>query len=254
MTTNDPQPDTGPVTATAVQPLAPPESTLTLVAPEAPSTVQETQAPRMAPAVPDAAIPALDAKVDEFMTAIATAQPASPEFAAQAENVRTMGDADIRKAAETSNRLLDRPVQSLKSGGLSEGSEVGKKLLELRRTVEDLDPSHLTGARRWLGIIPMGDKVVDYFRRYQSAQSQLNGILHSLRNGQDELQRDNVALTMEKTNLWAAMGRLNQYVYIAERLDAKLSARIAELQISDPETAQALNQDVLFYVRQKHQD
>ena len=42
---------------------------------------------------------------------------------------------------------------------------------------------------------------------------------------------------MEKTNLWAAMGRLNQYVYIAERLDAKLSAKIAELQLSDPDTA-----------------
>jgi uncharacterized protein YaaN involved in tellurite resistance len=59
---------------------------------------------------------------------------------------------------------------------------------------------------------------------------------------------------MEKTNLWAAMGRLNQYVYISERLDAKLSARIAELQVSDPDTARILNQDVLFYVRQKHQD
>ena len=251
MTTNDPQ---APATAAAVQPLEPPDQVLTLVAPEAPAAVQETAAPKMAPAVSEEAIPVLDAKVDEYMTALATAQPASPEFSAQAENVRTMGDADIRKAAETSNRLLDRPVQALKKGGLAEGSEVGKTLLELRRTVEELDPSALTGTRKWLGIIPMGDKVVDYFRRYQSAQSQLNGILHSLRNGQDELQRDNVALNMEKTNLWAAMGRLNQYVYIAERLDAKLSAKIAELQISDPDTAKSLNQDVLFYVRQKHQD
>ena len=59
-----------------------------------------------------------------------------------------MGDADIRKAAETSNRLLERPVQALKKGGLSEGSEVGKTLLELRRTVEVLKlrgGSHLKG-------------------------------------------------------------------------------------------------------------
>ncbi len=249
MTTNDPAPG-----ATEPAPLEPPGGTLTLVAPDAPAAVQATAAPRMAPAVAAEAIPALDAKVDDYMEALAKAQPSSPEFAAQADNVRTMGDADIRKAAETSNRLLDRPVQALKKGGLAEGSEVGKTLLELRRTVEDLDPSHLTGTRRWLGIIPMGDKVVDYFRRYQSAQSQLNGILHSLRNGQDELTRDNVSLNMEKANLWAAMGRLNQYVYIAERLDAKLAAKIAELQISNPDEAKALNQDVLFYVRQKHQD
>ncbi len=50
------------------------------------------------------------------------------------------------------------------------------------------------------------------------------------------------------------MGRLNQYVYIAEKLDAKLAAQIATLDATDPEKAKALRQDVLFYVRQKHQD
>jgi uncharacterized protein YaaN involved in tellurite resistance len=50
------------------------------------------------------------------------------------------------------------------------------------------------------------------------------------------------------------MGRLNQYVYIAERLDARLSAKIAELEAVDPEQTKMLREDVLFYVRQKHQD
>jgi uncharacterized protein YaaN involved in tellurite resistance len=108
--------------------------------------------------------------------------------------------------------------------------------------------------KKWWDKLPFNDKVEDYFRKYQSSQSQLNGILHSLRSGQDELTRDNVALNLEKTNLWAVMGRLNQYIYVAERLDAKLSAKIAELELSDPETAKTMSQDVLFYVRQKHQD
>ncbi len=235
-------------------PLSPPESTLTLSAPEPVAAVATTAAPKMAPQVEAAAVPGLDAKVDGFMAALTSAAPRSPEFAAQADNVRTMGDADIRKAAETSNRLLQQPVKALKEGGLAQGSTVGKTLLELRRTVEDLDPSQASGSSRWLDWLPFGDKVVDYFRKYQSAQSQLNGILHSLRNGQDELQRDNVALTMEKQNLWQVMGRLNQYVYIAERLDARLAAQIAEMEVSNPEQATAMKQDVLFYVRQKHQD
>ncbi|WP_148615670.1 toxic anion resistance protein [Nocardioides rubriscoriae] len=238
----------------AVQPLAPPDPVVTLTAPAPVAAVAETAAPKMAPPVSAQAMPELDAKVDGFMNALTATQAGSPEFAAQAENVRTMGDADIRKAAETSNRMLDKPVTALKEGGLAQGSAVGKTLLELRRTVEDLDPSQATGTKRWLDILPFGDKITDYFRKYQSAQTQLNGILHSLRNGQDELQRDNVALNLEKTNLWAVMGRLNQYVYVAERLDARLAARIAELELSDPEAAKALSQDVLFYVRQKHQD
>ncbi|HNM97942.1 MAG TPA: toxic anion resistance protein, partial [Marmoricola sp.] len=235
-------------------PLTPPDATLTLTAPEPPVAVVETQAPKMAPQVAAEAVPGLDAKVEGFMEALTKAAPKSPEFSAQAENVRTMGDADIRAAAETSNRMLNRPVKALKEGGLAEGSMVGKTLLELRRTVEDLDPSGAHGTRKWLDWLPFGDKVTDYFRRYQSAQSQLNAILHSLRNGQDELTKDNVSLNLEKTNLWAIMGRLNQYIYIAERLDTRLTARIAELQLTDPDAATALSQDVLFYVRQKHQD
>ena len=240
--------------AAAVAPLTPPDSTLTLTAPEAPPAVTATQAPRMAPQVSAEALPELDAKVEGFMAALSATAVHSPEFAAQAESVRTMGDADIRKAAETSNRMLEQPVRALKEGGIAEGSAVGKTLLELRRTVEDLDPSQVSGARRWLDMLPFTDKVTDYFRKYQSAQSQLNGILHSLRGGQDELTKDNVALNLEKTNLWASMGRLNQYVYVAERLDTKLAAKIAELELTDPEAAKALSQDVLFYVRQKHQD
>ena len=50
------------------------------------------------------------------------------------------------------------------------------------------------------------------------------------------------------------MQRLNQYIYIAKQLDAGLAARIAQVEATDPEKAKALRDDVLFYVRQKHQD
>lgn len=241
-------------TAPEPSPLAPPEAVLTLTAPEAAAPVVETAAPKMAPQVAAEMVPELDAKVDNFLTSLTNTKAGSPEFAAQAENVRTMGDADIRKAAETSNRMLEKPVMALREGGISQGSKVGKTLLELRRTVEDLDPGQATGVKKFWDKLPFNDKIEDYFRKYQSSQSQLNGILHSLRSGQDELTKDNVALNLEKTNLWSVMGRLNQYIYVAEKLDAKLSAKIAELELSDPETAKTLSQDVLFYVRQKHQD
>ncbi len=242
--------------AAAPSPLTPPDqvNALTLTAPAPPQRVAATQAPSIAPQVDASQVPALDARVDGFLNALTNAQTRSPEFAAQAANVRSMGDADVRKAAETSNRLLNTPVKALKEGGIAEGSKVGTTLLELRRTVEDLDPSQATGSRKLLGFLPFGDKVVDCFRKYQDAQSHLNGILHSLRNGQDELAKDNAALNMEKQNLWATMGRLNQYVYVAERLDARLTEQITALEMSDPDRAKALQQDVLFYVRQKHQD
>ena len=239
----------------APAPLAPPAGeSFTLTAPAPPPAVAETAAPRMAPAVPEAALPGLDAKVDGYLEALMKVEPKSPAFEAKAADVRTMGNDEVRFAAESSNRMLRMPVKALNEGSLSQGSKVGKTLLDLRRTVEDLDPSQATGAKRLLGMIPFGDKVTDYFRKYQSAQSHLNGILHSLQSGQDELVKDNVALNLEKKSLWESMGRLNQYVYVAERLDAKLSAEVATLDVTDPDKAQVLRQDVLFYVRQKHQD
>lgn len=239
-------------------PLTPPNpaatATLTLVAPAAPAAVVATQAPSLAPAVEAAALPGLDQKVDAYLGTLMAADPHSPEFAAKAGDVRTMGDEDIRKAAETSNTLLKEPIKALKEGGLAEGSKVGQTLQELRRTVEDLDPKEATGTKKLLGMIPFGDRLTDYFRKYESAQSHLDAILHSLYNGQDELRRDNAALNQEKQQLWDTMGRLNQYVYVAERLDAKLAAAIADLDATDPQRAKALRDDVLFYVRQKHQD
>lgn len=244
----------------AYAPLTPPPgaaatATLSLEAPAPVGAVPTTSAPAMAPQVDAAQVPVLDQKVDAFMSAISSAQTKSPEFSAQADAVRAMGDVDIRRAAETSNRLLQTPVKAMKEGGLSQGSKVGQTLLDLRRTVEDLDPNQDSSlGKKFLGIIPMGRRMEDYFRKYQSSQQHLNGIIHALKSGQDELTRDNVALTMEKQNLWQTMGRLNQYVYIAEHLDTRLTAQIAELELNDPERARIMNQDVLFYVRQKHQD
>lgn len=240
----------------APAPLEPPvtESHLTLTPPPAVGAVSETSAPKMAPAVPEAALPGLDSKVDQYLDSLLKAATKSPEWEAKAADVRSMGTDEIRFAAESSNRMLQMPVKALNEGSLSQGSKVGKTLLDLRRTVEDLDPSQAAGAKKFLGMIPFGDRITDYFRKYQSAQSHLNGILHSLQSGQDELQKDNVALNLEKKALWESMGRLNQYVYVAERLDAKLAAQVATLDTTDPEKAKALREDVLFYVRQKHQD
>jgi uncharacterized protein YaaN involved in tellurite resistance len=243
--------------AAAARPAAlqPPTSgSLTLTAPEPPPAIAQTQAPELAPAVDAAALPGLDAKVDDYINSLLSADAKSPEFANKSNDVRTMGDADIREAANTSNRLLQVPVKALNEGGLSSGSKVGTTLVELRRTVEDLDPKGATGAKKLLGMIPFGTKLRDYFQKYQSAQAQLNAIIQALYDGQDELRRDNASLNQEKQNLWTTMARLNQYIYVAERLDARLSTTIAELDTSDPTRAKALREDVLFYVRQKHQD
>jgi uncharacterized protein YaaN involved in tellurite resistance len=234
--------------------LTPPSTTdLALTPPTAVAAVAPTKAEGMVP-IDAAALPGLDAKVAEYVESIVTLDVHSPAFATKAGDVRSMGDDDIRAAADTSNRLLSAPVRAMQQGPLSEGGKVAATLLDLRRTIEDLDPKQATGVKKLLGMIPFGDKIVDYFRKYESAQGHLDGIIKALYDGQDELRLDNAALEQEKLHLWETMQRLNQYIYIAKQLDANLAARIAQVEATDPEKAKALRDDVLFYVRQKHQD
>lgn len=200
-----------------------------------------------------AALPGLDQLVADYAEALITADPKSPAFSRRADQVRTMGDDDIRKAASVSNRLLEKSANDMRRS-VGEGANVPATLLELRRTVESLDPSEATRVKKFLGIIPFGDKITDYFRRYESSQQHLNAILQALYDGQDELRRDNADLEQEKANLWATMQRLNQYIYIAAKLDEAITARVAAFALSDPMKSKAIEQDVLFYVRQKHQD
>lgn len=226
-----------------------PPSELTLQAPEPVKSVEPAKAGGMVP-ISAAALPALDQKVADYVDSIVTLDVYSPAFTAKADDVRTMGNDEIRASAETSNKLLASPVRAMQKSG--DTGKVATTLLDLRRTVEDLDPKQATGAKKLLGMIPFGDKLRDYFHKYESAQSHIDAILKALLDGQDELRKDNAALDQEKVHLWETMQRLAQYAYVAEHLDKALEAKIAQL--SDPEKAKVLRDDVLYAVRQKHQD
>ena len=202
-------------------------------------------------------VSALDAQVRQFIDDITSHDSQDPKFKEAVERIHSMGVKDIEASASVSNRMLERPVKSLENGLFDKGAEIGKGLVDLRRQIEALDPSRqgdLFSARKLLGIIPMGNKLVDYFDKYQSSQSHLNAIIESLKRGKDELLRDNAAIEMEKANLWGLMERLEKYIHIGKKLDAELATRAAALEASDPEKARVVREEMLFYTRQKVTD
>ena len=197
----------------------------------------------------------LDAAVNAYLDALLAADPRSEGFKKKVDGIHALGNEEIKQSASVSNRMLDRPVGAL-SRTQDKSSTVSSALLQLRRTVEDLDPSRrgLLDHRRIFGVLPLGNRLRDYFGKYESAQGHLNAIVQALYRGQDELLKDNAAIEQEKLNLWAVMDRLKQYLYLARTMDAALDARIREVQSTDPERAKTLREDCLFYVRQKTQD
>jgi len=238
--------------------LAPPVVlTPPVLVPPAPVTVIEPETAGGMVQVDAKLVPELDAQVEQFIADTLTLDKHSVGFKERVESIHRMGNADVVKAASVSNRMLERPVRLMKEGLFSEGSGIGKGLVDLRRKVEELNPARqgdLFQPRKILGLIPFGSKIEDYFDKYHSAQSHLNTILDSLADGKDELMRDNAAIELEKVALWETMQRLEQYIYIGKRLDAKLSERISEIETNDPEKARVVKEELLFYTRQKVTD
>jgi len=199
----------------------------------------------------------LDLRVEHFLQAILSEPLGSEGFKSRVEGVHQLAHDDIRAAAHISNRLLEQPARSFRGGLMDENSTVSRSLLELRKTLEDLDPSRqgdLLAPKRFLGFIPRGNRLRDYFLRFESAQSHLDAILKSLYDGQDELRKDNAAIEEEKIQAWSIMERLEQYIYVGRRIDAALEAQLNEIDRTDPEKARIVREELLFYIRQKVQD
>jgi uncharacterized protein YaaN involved in tellurite resistance len=228
---------------------------LTLVPPQPVTAITDAEAAGMVRVDP-ATAGRIDAIVSGYVKSVISLDPHSQDFTTKVNAIHTMGNEEIRQSANVSNRLLDKPVRSIESGPFSKGATVSRSLVDLRHTVEDLDPSRqgLLSPKHLFGLIPFGSRLRDYFARYQSAQGHLNAIIQALYHGQDELRQDNAAIEQEKVNVWSIKDKLEQYIYMAGQLDGALEAEIDRIGQTDPERAKALREDVLFYVRQKRQD
>ncbi|MDG5803401.1 toxic anion resistance protein [Streptomyces ossamyceticus] len=228
------------------------EDSFTLTPPEPVAAVPREKAGGLVP-VEESVRSDMARKAEEYVRSLAALDARSPEFAGKVGEIAALGAGEMRTAAAQSNRMLERTVRSLPDKGGDAQSQVAGSLVELRRVVEDLDPRDLPAGkgRKFLSRLPGGNRLRDHVAKYATAQGTLNRIVGSLRGGQDELRRDSAALQTERVRLWETMGKLQEYVVLAEALDAAVEAHIA---VADPQQADTLRADVLFPVRQKHQD
>jgi len=225
------------------------DTALELTPPDPVPSVAPERAAGLVP-VDEAKKSKLEQQVEGFVSELVALDANSPDFGRKVDQITNMGRKEIASASQMSNRFLDRPVRAI-----DKDSGVGADLTELRRTVEELDPGRKSLApRKILGIIPFGNKLKNYFDSYTSAQGHIQAILARLASGKDELIMDNAAIDVERQKLWEALGKLEQMIHIARRLDERLEEEAADLDATDPAKAKAIRETALFYVRQRTQD
>ena len=229
-------------------------ATTTKIKLEAPDALQPIPAAQASGLVPlkNEETTELDSKVARFVDELAALDANSPEFGKKVDQLTAMGRKEIAEAAGASNRFLDRPVKAIDSD-----TGIGADLTELRRTVEKLDPSangKLLTKRKFLGIIPFGNRINNYFDGYRSSQTHISAILSRLGAGKDELLMDNAAIDTERSGLWKTMHKLEQMIHISKQLDTTLEDKANDLDATDPAKAKAIRETALFYTRQRTTD
>ena len=236
------EPGTAPAAETATA------TKLKLDPPEALQPIPAAEASGLVPLKSDE-VSELDKKVAQFVDELAALDSNSPEFGKKVDTLTAMGRKEIAEAAGASNRFLDRPVKAIDAD-----TGIGADLTELRRTVESLDPKEATKTKKFLGIIPFGNRIDRYFDKYRSSQTHISKILNSLGNGKDELLMDNAAIDTERAGLWKTMHKLEQMIHISRSLDKQLENKAQDLDATDPAKAKAIRETALFYTRQRTTD
>ncbi len=195
---------------------------------------------------------AVDQQVNQFLQGLLTEDVMSEVFKSKLDSAFALGKEEVSIASS----LMQGQFMARNMVGV-EDSAAYTALREMRGHLDELNPGKegdLLQPQKLLGFIPYGNKLQAYFRKFESAGSQLQKSMQQLYAARDDMQRDVVEIEATRTKLWESMQKLGGAIYFAETLDAKLSARVESLHATDPQRAKALQQEVLFYARQNLTD
>jgi uncharacterized protein YaaN involved in tellurite resistance len=225
--------------------------TFTLTPPEVISPVQPVAAVEAVPLKTEVA-DKVDEQVRRFIEALEKEDLNSEPFKAKLDSAFQLGRQEISVAA------------SLMQGSLMQRNFVGatdtpayKAIAAIRGQLDELNPGKdgdLLQPRKLLGLIPFGNKLQAYFRKFESASAQLQTSMTQLYAAKDDIQKDVIDIEATRNKLWEAMQALAAAARFARTLDARLDGLVQQLKPTDPLKAKALEQEVLFYARQNLAD
>lgn len=227
------------------------EAPMALTPPEVIAPIAESKAPDMVPLKPEVQ-EKIDTQVAAFVDGMLAEDIHSDGFKAKLDSAFRLGREEISSAASLmSGRFVERNFVGI------EDSTAFKSIQSMRGLLDDLNPGKqgdLLAPQKILGLIPFGNKLQAYFRKFESAGSQLQTIMTQIHAARDDMGRDAAEIEQVKGKLWEAMQKLKGAIYFAEQLDTQIAGRVEALKTSDPLRAKALEQEVLFYARQNLQD
>jgi len=200
----------------------------------------------------------LEEKARQFADALI--DPDSSDFEAQDEMKAAINDMgrELQRKAGRQSKMLQQPIKDLSKHG-EDGGPVANALVELKMEVEELDPNRFDFSAGWvtrmLGMIPgIGSAMKRYFSRYESAQTVIDAIIHSLEEGREQLMRDNVTLSEDQRGMRELSLKIERQVMLAQLLDQKLQYKLdREIPVDSPKS-RFVQEELIFPLRQRIMD
>ena len=194
------------------------------------------------------------AQLDQRAREMAEAVLEDPGDRKLGRQVSAMGVREQQHASKEISLLKTRVGTMLKQLE-GEGGEIPKTLIELRHTMDEINPQVLgqpSGLSKILGRVPKVGKVLKRIAvKYQSVQTQIDHIMNGLRHGKDKLLMDNAELEQLYEQVEQAQQGVQQSAYVGEMLWKALED--ASVEVAEPAQRQKL-QAMMHKVAMRVQD
>lgn len=214
-------------------------------------TIESDKALTLVDELPNSKITALDNKALDWVNKVTSINPNSQEFIKHTQAISKIANKAFSSTASLSTNFLNN--SSSRKNSASE--KVGKDLASLRNVIEDMAPNEDTFKSKALAFLPGRNAVKKYFNRFESNVKQMDVIMKSLEKGQATLSQENAELAVERQQLWNDLGSLQEDDELLRSMDNKVVEKINEEKANgNAELVKALEQNVLFNIRQRRQD
>lgn len=191
------------------------------------------------------------AQADKFLQELLDMDVNSGEFRSRVDSAFRLGRKEIGDSALLSGKFLEKNFVK------DTDNPAFRVMNEMRALFEDLDPGKqgdLFSTNKILGMIPFGNRLEAYLRRFDGASDSLRKLIDNIYGVEDQLTRDDQELFATMNKLLEAMSKLKAVDLFIERMDETLTSAVAKLKPTDPVRAKAIEQEVLFYARQASMD
>jgi uncharacterized protein YaaN involved in tellurite resistance len=198
--------------------------------------------------LPDALKTKMQAQVENFVSTLLVADVQSDAFRQKLDQSFATGRAEIAAATTVSNDFTQKNFV----GELD--SPAYKAISQMRTLFDDLNPARqgdLFSPTKILGVpIPFANKLTKYLRRYESASKQMDALYQHIEDAKVDVEKSVVVLGAVRTKLYDNITKLEAVVFFVNELDKRVTDEIDTLKLSDTGRARALEQEVLYYLRQ----